>query len=293
VLCCSGYKPDVLGWLAARRAGVPVVCVSHGWTAATWKVRGYEALDRWVHGRMDAVVCVSEGQAAKVREAGVAGAKIAVIPNAIGSDAFVARDPAVRAEIECWFPSAPRWLAGTAGRFSPEKGLGVLIDAAAAVVARRQDVGFVLFGDGPLRPSLRAAVASRGLGGSIIMPGFRQDLSRFLPGLDLAVMSSFTEGLPIFLLEASAAGVPTVATAVGGVPEVIVDGETGGLVRPGDAQALADRILHALADPARLTAMGEAARARVRREFSFENAGQRYAELFARVAAANTPSRRR
>src|SRR5271157_1017037 len=71
VLCCHGYKADIVGLLAARRAGVPVIAMSHGWTAETWKVRIYEALDRACLRRMDRVVCVSEGQAAKVRRAGV------------------------------------------------------------------------------------------------------------------------------------------------------------------------------------------------------------------------------
>src|SRR5262245_17653718 len=81
VLCCNGYKPDVVGWLAARQAGVPVVSVSHGWTAATWKVRVYEALDRFLLRWMDAVVCVSEGQARKVRQAGVPPDRVVVIRN--------------------------------------------------------------------------------------------------------------------------------------------------------------------------------------------------------------------
>ena len=70
VLCCSGYKPDIVGWLAARRAGVPVVAIAHGWTAATTKVRVYEAFDRIVMRWMDAVVCVSRAQADRVRRTG-------------------------------------------------------------------------------------------------------------------------------------------------------------------------------------------------------------------------------
>ena len=80
LLCCSGYKPDLVGWLAARRIGVPVVAIAHGWTAATLRVRVSETLDRWVMRRMDAVVCVSEAQAVKVRRAGVPTGSLARDP---------------------------------------------------------------------------------------------------------------------------------------------------------------------------------------------------------------------
>src|SRR4051794_4226685 len=82
VLCCHGYKPDILGWQAAHRAGIPVVAVFRGWTAATLKVRLNEALDRLYLRRMDRVVCVSEGQAARVRRAGVPAGRVVVIRNA-------------------------------------------------------------------------------------------------------------------------------------------------------------------------------------------------------------------
>jgi len=288
LLCCSGYKPDIVGWPAARRVGIPVMGVAHGWTAVTRKVRVYEAVDRWVLSRMDAVACVSRDQADRARRAGVPGSKIVVIANAIGEEAFVNPDPAVRAEIAGWFPSPPRLLIGTAGRFSPEKGFGVLVDAAAIVVRERTDVGFVIFGDGPLRATIERAVSDRGLGRHVVLAGFRDDLARFLPNLDLAVMSSFTEGLPVFLLEASAAGLPVVATSVGGIPDVIVDGQTGWLVPPGESARLAERMLAILNEPERRRIMADAARERVRREFAASAMGRRYGEVFAGLVGRTT-----
>jgi glycosyltransferase involved in cell wall biosynthesis len=283
LLCCSGYKPDLVGWRAARRVGIPVMSISHGWTAASWRVRFYEALDRWILCRMDAVACVSYAQADKVRHAGVAEAKIAVIQNSIGPEAFVEPDAAARAEMESWFGQKPRWLIGAAGRYSPEKGFAIFVEAAALIVKERYDAGFVLFGDGPKRPKLERLIAERGLQGKFILTGFRTDLARFLPSLDLAAMSSYTEGLPVILLETGAAGVPTVATAVGGIPEVIDDGISGFLVPPGDANALAQRIVALLGDEPRRRAMGEAARARVQRDFSFAAMARRYHDLFKKI----------
>ncbi|MBI1831530.1 MAG: glycosyltransferase [Planctomycetes bacterium] len=280
LLCCSGYKPDLVGWRAARRAGIPVVSISHGWTAATWKVRVYEALDRCAICWMDAVVCVSKAQADKVRAAGVAEANITVIQNAIGDEAFVEPAPADRAEMMSWFASPPRLLVGAAGRFSPEKGFSLFIDAAAQVVKARPEAGFVLFGDGTLRDELEQAISAKSLQGQLVLPGFRTDLPRFLPHLDIHVMTSLTEGLPVVLLEAGAAGVPSVATAVGGIPEVIDDGVTGHLVPSGDADALAQRLIALLDDHPRRLAMGRAARDRVRRDFSFSGMAGHYHALF-------------
>jgi len=283
ILCCSGYKPDLIGWLAARRAGIPVVCVSHGWTAVTWKVRRYEALDRLVLRRVDAVVCVSKAQAEKVRRAGVPDAKVIVIPNGIDEEAFVEPDARCREEMERWFARPPRWIVATAGRLSPEKGFAVFVEAAAAVAQRHPGAGFVLFGEGPLRPALERLVADRGLQDRFVFAGFRDDLRRYLPNLDVGVMSSFTEGLPVFLLEAAAAQVPVAATSVGGIPEVIIEGQTGCLVPAGDALMLATRIVELLDNPAQRAAMGRAARARARAEFSLSSMGRRYHELFVRV----------
>jgi len=292
LLCCSGYKPDLVGWRAARRVGIPVVSISHGWTSATWKVCCYEKLDKIVLRWMDSVVCVSKSQAEKVRGAGVPEKKIAVIQNAIGEEAFIAPMPENRQEMTNWFAQSPRWLIGAAGRLSPEKGFAVFVEAAALVVKQRPDVGFVLFGDGPLRREIAGLIGERGMQSKFVIAGFRNDLSRLLPNLDINVMSSFTEGLPVILLEAGAAAVPTVATSVGGIPEVIDDGRTGFLVPAGDASALAQRIVTLLDNDAQRKAMGRAVCDRVRRDFSFAESSRRYYELFqqlVRTSASGLP----
>jgi glycosyltransferase involved in cell wall biosynthesis len=284
IVCCSGYKPDLIGWLAARQAGVPCVSVSHGWTSATLKVRVYETLDRWVLRWMDAVVCVSEGQAVKVRQTGAPPERVEVIRNAVALEAFAEPEPAVRAALEGLFPRPPRRIVGAAGRLSPEKGFDRLIDAAALVTQTEPETGFVIFGGGPLRAALAAQIAARGLQDRFVLAGFRTDLQRFLPVLDLAVLSSLTEGLPVILLEALAAGVPAVSTAVGGTPEVIADGVHGYLVPPGDSAALARRVLDALRDDAARRAMGARGRQRVREQFTFATQSAQYQRLFERLA---------
>src|SRR5207244_3581755 len=120
-----------------------------------------------------------------------------------------------------------------------------------------------------------------GLGDRVILAGFRGDLDQLLPALDLLVLPSFTEGLPNVVLEAFAARVPVVATAVGGTPEVITDGVSGYLVPAGDPAALARRILDVVRDDQGRRAMGRHGYERVQAEFTFEAQAQQYQKLFA------------
>jgi len=289
VLCCHGYKADIVGLLAARRAGVPVIAVSHGWTAESWKVRVYEALDRAGLRRMDRVVCVSEGQAEKVRRALVRADRVTVIRNAVQSERFDHIDPADRRVLEAMFPRAPERIVGSAGRLSPEKGFGILVEAAGIVARSDPGAGFIHFGDGPLRETISRRIGELGLEGRFILAGLRDDLDRFLPHWDLSVLPSFTEGLPTVVLESYAAGVPVVATAVGGTPEAVADGVDGFLVPPGDPAALARRILDVLELGEERKAMGARGRARIRAEFSFETQAVRFQKICDELTRRRTP----
>jgi glycosyltransferase involved in cell wall biosynthesis len=185
--------------------------------------------------------------------------------------------------VESFFPEVPGLIVGAAGRLSREKGFDVFLDSAIRICARRTDVGFVLFGDGPMRPALQQKIAEHGLQQRFILGGFRTDVEKLLPGLDLAVLSSHTEGLPVAVLEAQAAGVPVVATAVGGTPEVILEGVTGWLVRPANPTVLAESITFALDNESQRRSMGRAGRQRVRDEFTFKAQAEQYQQLFDRL----------
>lgn len=281
VLFCHGYKANLVGRLAARRAEVPTVAVSRGWTRESLKVRAYEALDRFHLRFMDHVVCVSDGQAAKVRRAGVPENRVTVIRNSARLAMFDDPDPADHGRLLGHFASdsGVSRVVVAAGRLSPEKGCDVLIAAAARVLTADRAAGVVLFGDGPERPRLERMARGLGVTGRFVMPGFTRDLDRVVPWADVLALSSFTEGLPNVLLEASAAGVPVVATAVGGTPEVVADGETGYLIPAGDPGALAERVLRLLGDAGQRRRMGDAGRELMRSRFSFEAQAAAYIEL--------------
>jgi len=280
VLCCHGYKANILGRMAARRQKIPVIAVARGWTAESFKVRLYERLDRFHLHWMDKVVCVSEAQAARVRRAGVRPERIRVIYNAIDPTRFLEPDTRYRAKLLRYFRQPRSYVIGAAGRLSPEKGFEVLVRAAERVLREQPDTGFVLFGEGPERARLQQQINAAGLGQSFILAGFRADLDRFLPHFDLLVLPSYTEGMPNVVLEAFAAGVPVVATTVGGTPEIVEDGVSGYLVPSGDDEAMAERICLALNNADTLPDMGREGRLYVREKFGFATQAELYRELF-------------
>ncbi|MFO0937203.1 MAG: glycosyltransferase [Gemmataceae bacterium] len=278
VLFTHTYKPNLLGRLAARKAGIPHVVVSRGWTGENWKVRTYEKLDRFNLRFADRVVAVSNGQAAKVRRAGVPDSRLVVIRNGSRLDAFDRRDNAITLT-DRFTDARVTQVVLAAGRLSPEKGFDVLVDAAKRVAVKHPQTGFLVFGEGVERDSLMERIREAGLESRFILAGFTAELDRLLPNADLVVLPSRTEGLPNVALEASAAGVPVVATAVGGTPEVVADGESGYLVPSDAAEAMADRIDLLLGDAPLRKRFGLAGRAKMEREFSFYSQAQAYMNL--------------
>ncbi len=153
-------------------------------------------------------------------------------------------------------------VIGTVARLVPVKGLHYMINAAPDILRRFPDARFVLVGDGELRQALKAKARALSLDDRVVFSGFREDVPSLIAGMDLFVLPSLNEGLGLVLVMAMALGKPIVATAVGGVPEVLGEGEAGMLVPPRDSRALADAICTLLGNPARAQALGQAGRRR-------------------------------
>ncbi len=282
LLLVHGYKANILGQMAARRAAIPVVAISRGWTRENWKVRQYERLDRYYLRHVDRVVAVSDAQAEKLRAARVPDRLIRVIRNAARLTAFNESPTPDRTIFQRYFPdrSVPNSLVLSAGRLSPEKGFDVLVEAANEIRERHPDMGFLHFGDGPERIKMERMISEYQLHDQFKLGGFISNLDRLIPNADLVVLPSYTEGLPNILLEAGAAGIASVATRVGGTPEVVEDGVTGRLVPSGDPTSLARAIIEVVADRPRRLAMGRAARERMECQYSFAAQARAYEQLF-------------
>lgn len=283
IVCCHGYKANLLGLSAAKCLAIPKVAVSRGWTGESHRVRLYEKIDRFVIRGMDRVICVSHAQAERVKRAGVKAKKIVTIRNAIRVERFnqeSANEPSLR-EL---FPRPPRTLVASAGRLSPEKGFDTFIDAAATVAQSDKEIGFALFGEGKHRPLLEEQIRQRKLQDRFLLLGHCRTLDAYYPQFDAFVLPSHTEGLSNVLLESLAASIPVVATDVGGNPELVRDGTNGYLVPVHNSQRLAQRILDLLNNPDRQS-MGRNGCEFVMRNFTFAVQSTLYADLFEGLAA--------
>ena len=284
ILCAHGYKSRMLGWIAATRLRIPIIGVSHGWTGENRKVQFYDLIDKWMHWRMDHIVCVSQGQADKVIRCGVSTNRVSIIYNAVRIDRFDAPpDISFRHRLEAMFPNKPKLIVGTAGRLSPEKGHGILITAADKLLKSGMDIGFVVFGEGFLQEPLQKQIDEAGIAASVVLPGFTDKLDQYMPHFDLFVQSSHTEGMPTVLLEAMAARTAVVATQVGGTGELMVEGSTGLMVSPNNPDALAEAMHKVLSDDELRRTMGENGRKRVEQLFTFEPQAEKYWDLFCRL----------
>ncbi len=281
------------GALIAPRAMVPVfVAHEHTWSYEGKPYRKF--LDRnLIARRADAFVAVSRDDQRKMVELErIPRAKTRFIANGIPAPRQPDPDHDVRAELGIK-PDQP--VLGTVATLRPQKALDVLLRAAASIREAVPAVRVLIVGgaDGPDDPEerrLRSLAAELSLDGTVEFLGPRSDIPDLLEAFDVAVLSSDYEGSPLSVLEYMEAAKPVVATRVGGVPDIVADGETGLLVGSRDPDALAGAIVGLLRDHALAARMGEAGRARRRREFSIEATAERVGELYEELWAAKRTS---
>lgn len=243
-----GYKGSALGRVA-QSAGVPWQAVFHGFTWENWKVRLYHRLDvRWLR-RADEVITVSREFEERLRRGGVPAGRLHWVANAIDERRLLATDSGEDLR-RSWLEGAPEGavLVGVLGRFSPEKGPEIFIDAFARAASAEPRLHGVMVGDGPLLEGCRARAAGMGLDGRLRLPGFRSDIAAFYRAVDFLVIPSLSEGMPTVMIEAMLMGVPVVSTRVGAVPDILADGETGLLVERADAAALGRAMVRMASD---------------------------------------------
>lgn len=263
---CHLPLAGVAGRLAGRLAGVPVVYTEHNLMQRYHPLTRAANLATW---RLQArVVAVSAEVAAAIDEHTAAKVPVEVVRNGVPVDRL-RRDDAAAARLrrELGIPDdAP--LVGQVAVFRRQKRLDLWLAAARRIRRELPEARFLLVGDGPLRDEVAGWVAESGLGDAVHRVGLQSDVVPYLSAMDVLMIASDFEGLPLVLLEAMALERPVASTAVGGIREAVVDGETGLLVAPGDPSALAAAAVHLLSTPHRARAMGRAGRVRVEKAFS-------------------------
>ena len=243
------------------------------------------SFSRWKHRQVDCFIAASDAIRQMLLGDGVPADRAVTVHEGIDVDRVVASPP-VDVHAAFWLPhDAP--VVGHVAALVPHKGQRHLIEAARLVVHRLPDVRFVLLGEGELRESLERLVRRHHLEKHVLLPGFRTDVLGCMKSFDLFAMSSVTEGLGTALLDAMACSRAIVATRAGGIPEVVVDGETGLLVPPRDHAAMAQAILRLLEDRPLRQQMGAAGFIRVSTRFTSERMVAGTAAVYARVAGRN------
>ncbi len=268
-------KAGTVGRLAARLAGVPVIVhtfhghVLHGYFSP-WKTALFRSIERALARVTNRVIAVSGQCRQDLIAYGIASPEaVRVIPLGLDLEplAHPAPDagPGLREDL-----GIPRgaFVAGMVARLVPIKRHEDLFHAIPLVLRDYPGTWFVIVGDGERRRELEHLAARLGIGHRLRFAGFRRDQGRVYRDLDLVVLTSANEGLPVVIIEALASGTPAVATRVGGVPELIEEGKTGYIVEPGNIESIAAGIKKAAADPGKTRALGQAAQAEILRKYS-------------------------
>jgi len=208
--------------------------------------------------------------------------RFTIIPNGIDIHTFVPTSDKASLKRQLHLPEG-KPIVGLVAYFKEVKNLPLFVEVAERLVQQGIDAHFVLVGDGPERPRIEQLIAQKGLDPHFTLPGLCEAPLIWYQAFDILLLTSYSEALPLTILEAAACGVPAVATEVGGVRDVIVPGTTGFIAPSGDATRLAAHVKHLIESPPLRLQMGQAARERVAQFFSLEVMVQQYAELFRQI----------
>ncbi|MBM7855889.1 glycosyltransferase involved in cell wall biosynthesis [Desulfohalotomaculum tongense] len=283
ILHSHGSKAALVGRMAALIANTPVVLFTvhnsifyEEWPQ--WKKKLMAAAENILAKRTDKIITVSNQLRDQIiRLEKIPEEKIVTIYNGIDVSKIKCRVNKFKLFKTLGLPPLGR-LVGVAARLAPQKGVEYFLKAASLL--KEYQANFVVIGEGPLRRELMAEAKNLGLKNRVFFVGYRNDIERVLPGIDIFVLPSVTEGLPLTILEAMAAGRPVVASRVGGIPEVIENRQTGLLVEPKNPAELAKAIAGLLEDRQWAEEMGAAGRKLVKEKFTVEKMVGRTMNLY-------------
>jgi glycosyltransferase involved in cell wall biosynthesis len=267
VQTCDLYA-NTFGLLGAALGGVPVRIGSRrelNPDKTPWQIRAQRAAYRFA----TKVVANSPAAERVLRQEGLAAGSIAMIPNGVDLAAYTDRTAAQQIR-----------RIVTVANLRPEKEHETLIASAAALVGSHPDLRFHIVGDGPRKRELQDLVIARGLGRHVEFLGHRDDVPSLLASADAFVLPSRSEAFPNSVIEAMAAGLPVVASAVGGLLDLIDGGRTGILVPPSDSDALTSALRFLVENPARAASMGRAARTEIQQRYSFDRMVSAFERLY-------------
>jgi len=289
VLHPHGYKADLYAYAASRLSPVHLVATSHNWPNPRAIMRAYAVCDRFLLRRFDRVVAVSLPVMNLLRSSRVRADRLSYIPNGVAIDRFRSASPTLNDKFAEGRPAR----IGFVGRCVAEKGGADLLQAARRVINQAPATTFMFIGDGPVRDQWEALARELGIAEQVVFTGVRNDMPGVYASLDMLVLPSLMESLPMCLLEAMAAGKPVIATRVGAIPSVISHRSTGFLVEPGDVGGLAKSILSLLKNPSLSRQVSESAQRLVSQSFSDSAMAAQYLTLYQQLLGRLSPMKSR
>jgi glycosyltransferase involved in cell wall biosynthesis len=283
------FGSNAWGSMLARTARVPLVVHEHNFSEHPSRVR--KVIDRqWIGRTARRVICVSDSVADVERANGISPRLIDVVPNGVRLDAAWPREHA-RAQLGM-AAYGPSFTIGIVGRLRPEKAHEVLLEAVAQLARTGRDVRLCIVGDGPRRAELQLLAARLGIDPRVTWAGEHRDAATLASAFDASVICSHWEGLPLAALESMSAGVPLVASAVGGLP-TLLEGGAGLLVPPADPHALAAALATLMDDRQRAARLGLIGRARIEDRYSFDAMVRRVETIYTDVLQSSARRSRR
>ncbi len=271
-----GCKANVYGLLAAAPVRVPLVATCHmAWPDRSVALRAYHSLDRLVLRGFQKVVSVSAAIEASLLRCGLNAKKLITVANGIDLAPFRIDQAQRGLEVP-----TDQVTIGIVGRLIPVKGHRYLLEAARELLMEFPNIQFLFVGDGPERQALNRMVSMLGLDSRVIFAGKQRDMPAVYASIDILVLPSLSEGMPMTLIEAMVAGRPVIASRVGDIPKLVKHGETGLLVEPGSPEALKQAISQLLSDPALRSELALQGQQWASEQFSAGTMARRYQDVY-------------
>ena len=288
IIHTHGYKADLYGYTASFRLDVARVSTCHLWPSRPRILRLYELLDRLILRAFHRVSSPSRVVIAALKRSLIASSKLKFIPNGVSVEAFDRESHTERPLIRVSNP-----VVGFVGRLVAVKGGDTLLRTAPSILERHPKATFVFVGEGRCRADWENLAAQLGISDHVVFTGVCKDMPAMYSCLDVMVLPSFEEAMPMSLLEAMSARKPVVATPVGAVSELVIDGVNGYFVTPGDVPGLTEAILRVLESPARRQELGNKAHCHVFDHFSSHAMVREYLALYEEALRARREKKQR
>lgn len=281
-----GYKSNFYALLATTNMKIGRITTCHNWIANNVKMRFYEYLDKTLLNRFDRVVAVSDVLRDDILKSRITKEKVLVINNGVDVEKFRAAGytPQFKKSLGL---KEDDWVIGTIGRLSTEKGHIYLLKAFVNIILKFPNVKLLIVGDGELKKSLELGVKSLRLENNVIFAGIRNDIPEIFSIMNIFILPSLIEGMPMVLLEAMAAQKPIIATKVGAVPKLIEHNKTGLLIEPKDTEGICASVGLLLIDKEKANSLSLNAFERAKNEFSSSIMAKKYLEVYEEVLKNN------